>query len=178
MAYRASARRSQKSQATQPREPDTIPIMNLFLTIIPMLLLMVVVSQTALVALNFNAADAGDGGGGNGTGGGEKKAEVIEIFIMAHDQADAGIFKGFKIVEPGKANREVRFSRGDYDFEGLNKTLQEMKRIEPNITEVSIVPYDNVKYGALLRTIDLCKVNSIPSVGISVRKTAYGTVGG
>ncbi|PKN80989.1 MAG: hypothetical protein CVU48_00200 [Candidatus Cloacimonetes bacterium HGW-Cloacimonetes-1] len=177
MAYRASERRSQKSQATQPREPDTIPIMNLFLTIIPMLLFLVVISQTALVALNFNS-NSGQGGSGTGGGDGDKKADNIEIFIMAHDQADAEIFKGFKIKEPGKANKEIRFTNGEFDFRGLNATLHEMKKQNPGFSKVSIVPYENVKYGALLRTIDICKSNEIMDVGISVRRTGYGEVGG
>jgi len=177
MAYRASARRSQKSQATQPKEPDTIPIMNLFLTIIPMLLFMVVVSQTALVALNFNSGDSGNGGSGAGAGGGEKKNEVVEIFIMAHDQPDAEIFKGFRIKEPGKGSKEIRYSNDEYDFNGLNKAIAELKQQNPNLIDISIIPYDNVKYGALLRTIDICKSNRISNVGISVRRTGFGLVG-
>ena len=40
--YRPSAMRQQKSQ-TIPQEPNLVPIMNLFLTIIPMLMMMVVI---------------------------------------------------------------------------------------------------------------------------------------
>ncbi len=47
--YRPSAMRQQKSQ-TIPQEPNLVPIMNLFLTIIPILLMMVVISQIALGA--------------------------------------------------------------------------------------------------------------------------------
>ena len=68
--YRPSAMRQQKAQ-TVPQEPNLIPIMNLFLTIIPMLMMMVVISQIALLALNFSQ---GEGGVSYGQGGG-----VVEV---------------------------------------------------------------------------------------------------
>ena len=63
--YRPSEGRQQKSQ-TAPQEPNLVPIMNLFVTIIPFLLLLIVVSQVALVALNFSQAAGGGGQGGGG----------------------------------------------------------------------------------------------------------------
>lgn len=69
--YRPSAMRQQKSQ-TVPQEPNLVPIMNLFLTIIPMLLMMVVISQIALLALNFSQGESGVSYGQGGGGGGAK----------------------------------------------------------------------------------------------------------
>ena len=54
MAYRPSEGRNQKKQ-TPPEMPNLVPLMNLFITIVPFLLTIVVISQVALDVLNFSA---------------------------------------------------------------------------------------------------------------------------
>jgi hypothetical protein len=55
--YKPSEVRQAKGQ-TAPQEPNLVPIMNLFLTIIPFMLMFVVISQVSLVALNFSQGKA------------------------------------------------------------------------------------------------------------------------
>lgn len=59
--YRPSEARQQKGQ-TAPQEPNLVPIMNLFITIIPFLMLMITI-QVSLLALNFASDSTGSGGG-------------------------------------------------------------------------------------------------------------------
>jgi biopolymer transport protein ExbD len=55
MVYRPSEGRNQQKQ-TAPKQPDLVPMMNVFMTLIPFLITMVVVVQVALVGLNFSAS--------------------------------------------------------------------------------------------------------------------------
>ena len=169
MAYRPSAGRNQRS-AGGPKEPDLVPIMNLFLTIIPFMLYMVVVVQLALIALNFTPSGGGGGGGGQGPGGGPAEEKKIEIFIMDQDASDRGLFPGFEIREPGHETLKIRALGKDasdayvYDFQSLDQVLKEIRDRNPDQTQISVSPYPTILYGSLIKTIDLCKNNQFTNV--------------
>lgn len=170
--YRPSQARQQKGQ-TAPQEPNLIPIMNLFLTIIPFLLLMVTISQVALVALNFSS-DGGGGGDGGGDGGGGDKAKQIEIHLMLTDNQALGLFPGMEIREPGTDTVRLPWvSENIYDFDGLNTLLKTMKERNTSTEEISIVAHNDVIYDTLIRTIDLCKDNGFSTVHYKSPRSTY-----
>ncbi|NLK50056.1 MAG: hypothetical protein GX294_05345 [Candidatus Cloacimonetes bacterium] len=162
MAYRPSAGRNRRL-AGGPKEQDLVPLMNLFLTIVPFLLFMLVMTQIASVALNF--APTGDGGGdGLGAGGEKAEEKKIELFIMNTDAPDRELFRGFQIRQPGKERINIRFVNGNYDFVTLDAELKEIRKESPEQTEISVSPYPDVLYGPLIKTIDLCKDNQFVNV--------------
>jgi len=108
MPYRPSAGRNQRL-AGGPKEPDLVPIMNLFITIIPFMLYMLVIAQLALVALNF-APTGGGGGGGQGPGGDKAEEKKIEVYIMNQDAPERGRFRGFEVR---RDPHQSPFRRGD-----------------------------------------------------------------
>ena len=57
MAHPPSTRRDQH-HFSPPKVSDLVPLMNLFLIIIPFLILMMVVTQIAMIALNFTHGTA------------------------------------------------------------------------------------------------------------------------
>ncbi len=151
MAYRPSQSRSNKaSHSTDP--PNLVPIMNLFLTIIPMLLLMVVSVQVTLLALNFSGADAG--GSGDGGGGDEEKIYAVDLIIY-NDEVDGKFTRGIEIKE--ELNSKNKFI-DEFDYVELDEYLNGVKKRNPEQETIKITPYDNVKYEHLLRVIDICKM--------------------
>lgn len=169
MAYRPSAGRNQRL-AGGPQEPDLVPIMNLFLTIIPFMLYMLVMVQLALIALNFTPSGGGGGGGGQGPGGGSAEEKKIEIYIMDQDASDRGLFPGFEIREPGQETLKIAALGKDlndeyiYDFQALNEVLKQIRERNPEQSQISVSPYPSILYGPLIKTIDLCKHNSLTNV--------------
>lgn len=161
MRYRPSAGRNQKSGGA-PEEPSLVPIMNLFITIIPFLLLMLVISQVALVALNFTQGSGG-GGGGQGGGGGNN-APKVEIMIMNMEAPDRGVFPGFEVREPGQERLKIPMVNGNFDFVKLDETLKQISQRNPGLTEIHVSPYPTILYGHLIQTIDLCKSNNFINV--------------
>ncbi|MDP2173607.1 MAG: hypothetical protein Q8M98_02820 [Candidatus Cloacimonadaceae bacterium] len=161
MAYRPSAGRNLKS-AGAPTEPNLVPIMNLFITIIPFLLLMLVISQVALVSLNFSQ---GTGGGGGGAGGGDgKDTKKLQVIIMAADAPERGLFAGFEVREPGAESVKIPFANGLFNFVKLDETLKQIRANNPELFDIGVSPYPDVLYGPLIQTIDLCKNNNFVNV--------------
>ena len=169
--YRPSAMRQQKAQ-TVPQEPNLIPIMNLFLTIIPMLMMMVVISQIALLALNFSQGEGGVTTGGGGGGGGPV-TEKVEIHILGKNYAASTNFLGMEIREPGVATKNIPAINGFYDYPSLDKALQEIRSRKGNLNDITVLVHPDVLYGDLMKTIDLCKVHGFSQVHYSAPKVQY-----
>ncbi|MBN2828914.1 MAG: biopolymer transporter ExbD [Candidatus Cloacimonetes bacterium] len=152
MAYKPSQSRSTKaSHSSDP--PNLVPIMNLFLTIIPMLLFMVVSVQVTLLALNFSGADS-TGGPGEGGGGDEEKVYAVDLVIY-NDEVDGKFQRGIEIIEEKDKKRKYI---DDFNYIELDSYLSEVKKRNPKQATIKITPYDNVKYEHLIRVIDICKM--------------------
>ncbi len=160
MAYRPSAGRNQMS-STAPVVPNLIPVMNLFLTIVPFLMLMLVITQVALIAFNFNQP-TGEGTGGAGPGA-KKNVPQVTVIIMASRIA-SGTYPGFEIREPGTAPDSISVANGRYNFVKLDRTLKAVRQRYPNLQDINVAPYDDVLYDNLIKTIDICRVNGFQFV--------------
>ena len=173
MAYRPSEGRNQKKQ-TPPEQPNLVPIMNLFITIIPFLLTIIVISQVALIALNFSNVSAD--GGADGSGGGAGSGQEIKLIIMASEGNQ--LYPGFEIRGWGKGSVSIKNSeyQGEYNFVALNKTLADIKR-NLDINDITVVVYPDVLYGTLIQTIDLCKQNKLHNVVYKPAGVSYGAGG-
>jgi hypothetical protein len=184
MAYRPSAGRNQAASSA-PKVPNLIPIMNLFLTIIPFLILMMVISQVALVAFNFsNGAAGGEGSAGGGLA--NRELQEVTVIIMATEDSTRTTFPGFEVrVNPASPNASpdsiglfvVTANNGTqnafYDYRRLDQTLKSIKLEHPDLQDITVAAYDNVLYETLMKTIDICKSNQFPNVQYKSPQTRY-----
>lgn len=169
--YRPSQARQQKGQ-TAPEEPNLVPIMNLFVSIIPFLILMISISQVTLLALSFTGDEGGSGAGGSG--GGADKQEIVEVHLMLKEH-HTGLFPGMQVREPGSTNYTniPWLSENVYDFDRLNTLLVSLKEKYTESSEIAVVVHPEVLYDTLIRTIDLCKANGFVTVHYRSPKTIY-----
>ncbi len=177
MVYRPSEGRNQKKQ-TPPEQPNLVPLMNLFITIIPFLLTIVVISQVALIAMNFSkpgSETSGTGGSGSGPGA----AQEIKLIIMASSDG-MEMYPGFKIRGWGNEipirNTDIGVGFQGYNYIELNRILGDIKK-SINLNEISVIVYPDVLYGTLVQTIDLCKSNGFPNVIYKPAGVLYGSGG-
>ncbi|MDD2332741.1 MAG: hypothetical protein PHI68_08850 [Candidatus Cloacimonetes bacterium] len=164
MAYRPSAGRNQKGSSA-PEEANLVPIMNVFLTIIPFLLMMIVVGQVALLALNFEGSASGGGGEGEGSGGGGDERN-IEVIIVVKAQPNPGFL--VKVTYDGKDIED--YPKTYANFRELDQGLKDLRnhptrgQVLKDVTDIGILPEADVLYGVLLQTIDVSKTNGFSGV--------------
>jgi len=164
MAYRPSAGRNQKG-SSEPQESNLVPIMNLFLTIIPFLLMMIVIGQVALLALDFESSSGNGGDGGDGPGG-DDSGKDFEIIVVIKAQPNLGFI--LKVTLNGK--NIDGYPQEFTDFRSLDlglKNLRNHPTYAENLksaTDIGIYPEPEVLYGVLLQTIDISKSNGFPGV--------------
>ncbi|HPF08658.1 MAG: biopolymer transporter ExbD [Candidatus Cloacimonetes bacterium] len=166
--YRPSQARQQQGQ-TAPQEPNLVPIMNLFITIIPFLMLMIVISQVAMIALNFESSGV-SGGSGEGAGGGSEALVEIRIYATEHE---TGLFPGFEIRDLDKSVIKLPKAGDAFDFASLQNNLVRLKEKYPDKSEIGVVVYPDVMYDILIRTIDICKQTGFVTVKYMNPKQMY-----
>ncbi len=149
--------------------PNLIPVMNLFLILIPMLVTMTVVVNIAVMGLNLpTQARAGE------QQAKEEKPKKLEnlIVVLTKDKGilllgyEEGITnenmflmgkqKGIRI--PDKNNR--------YDLRTLEKYIKEIKEKYQEQRNINFGCDEPVKYEDLIKAMDLCRRNGLPEIGI------------
>lgn len=163
MAYGPSKNRTGSQH--EHREPNLIPIMNLFIVIIPMLMTIMVSVHLAMIAITLPTP----AGGGNGEEAEEQVEEPPKMITLA-------LFPDrFEIkVEGDKKITEIpQLSPGRHDFVTLDKNMAELKALHAKQGTIEVLPDPTVRFDTLLRSIDICKSNDFPNIKYLTALTKY-----
>ncbi|OQY37556.1 MAG: hypothetical protein B6226_05070 [Candidatus Cloacimonetes bacterium 4572_65] len=161
---------SRKRQQADSKDVDLIPIMNLFVTIIPLLLSMFATIQIAYVTLDLAVPSVG-GGGAETTETNKENKELrikkLELMIYYKDGTESFSFSkndkydtsiGVKGKIAGKDFKLLHDALVSYrdilaeDMYGSKDTHGGVNKIP-----IVIIPTDYVTFGTFVKTMDLCK---------------------
>ena len=164
MAYGPSKNRS-RSQS-EPREPNLIPIMNLFIVIIPMLMTIMVTVHLAMIEITLPTDSAGGGGGDEEQELLEDLPKVITLALLPDR---------FEIKVEGIDDLIIipQLSVGTYDYFALDANIARLKKGNEKQGTIEILPDPTVKFDTLLRSIDICKSNNFPNIKYLTSATKY-----
>ena len=165
MAYGPSKNRSRTQN--EPREPNLIPIMNLFIVIIPMLMTIMVTVHLAMIEITLPTESAGGGGGDEDSQ--EQIEDVPKVITLAL------LPDRFEIMVEGIEDIIAipQTSAGTYDYFSLDKNIARIKKNNENQGTIDILPDPTVRFDTLLRSIDICKSNNFPNIKYLTSSTKY-----
>jgi len=159
MAYKPSEIR--KVRKPDVLGPNLVPMMNLFIVIIPMLITMVVSVNLAMIEIAIPTAQesAGDGGNGNEGIGGGGIDNLIRVTILQEK---------FLISVDNKTIKEIPVIANEgvikYDYVELDNQISILKERYKQQDMVEILPDATILFDTLLRSIDICKFNGFPNI--------------
>ncbi|MCD4796910.1 MAG: biopolymer transporter ExbD [Candidatus Cloacimonetes bacterium] len=163
MAYGPSKNRTGSQH--ENREPNLIPIMNLFIVIIPMLMTIMVSVHLAMIEITLPTQSSGSGGDDSGEQTEETPKELtLGLLIDRFEVKVEGNEDVMKIPQ---------LASGKYDFITLDQTVSHMKKLYENQQTINLIPDPNVKFDILLRSIDVCKSNGFPNIKYLTTATKY-----
>jgi biopolymer transport protein ExbD len=159
MASGASKRRIQKSAGMQ--DLNLIPMMNLFIIIIPLLLTITVTVHMAFLSLDLSASGTGGSGEGESSGQAESRSKEIRLILYSDrfEIREEGVTD--PIIIPARVSEDGTVV---YNYAMLDNILAEIKTRNTEISEIRITPYPDVLYGTLIRAIDMSKIRGFPDV--------------
>jgi len=148
--------KSRNLQKKHPRPLNLIPIMNLFIVVIPMLMMIMVSVHLALIEIALPAAA-------------EKKIEQEDqeepppriILALLPDKFEILVGEDEEYTIPVKDVSDI-FAK--YDYNELNERMSELKTEYNEQNTIDILPDPSVKYDILLKSIDICKFNGFPAI--------------
>ncbi len=164
MAYGPSKNRSRSQN--EVREPNLIPIMNLFIVIIPMLMTIMVTVHLAMIEITLPTESAGGGGGDDAQEQLEDLPKIITLALLPDR---------FEIMVEGIDDIITipQLSTGTYDYFTLDENIARLKKSNENQGTIDLLPDPTVKFDTLLRSIDICKSNNFPNIKYLTSLTKY-----
>jgi biopolymer transport protein ExbD len=140
------ARRKHR-RPVQQADLDITAFMNLMIVLVPVLLLSMVFSHTAVLDLNFPTQD-------NSLVNLDEENLQLQL-IIREDSLAVGDTRNGLI-------RRIENQNGQYDFEALVALLKQIKARVPDKTEITLLLAENIDYQTLVTAMD--KTRSYPAV--------------
>ena len=151
-----------KRKKNKTAELYLTPVLNIFLNIVPLLLMTAVFIQTSVINLSLPSQSARSGAAAQNRQAKiseEKQEKVLVLSIAA---------SGFYLILGDKLLKIIP-KGNDYDFDKLEVILQKVKKAFPQQQSIIIESEDTIIYDHLIHTMDRCRacglVNIILSAG-------------
>lgn len=136
------------------------PALNLFIILIPFLLLTATFVQTSVIDI-FLPYGPSQKTSKLETGGKISQEKFLILCIAP---------KGFYILASNKLLKIIP-KRGDYDFDKLETILRKVKETFPERQAVIIESEDNIIYDHIIHAMDRCRACGLMNITLAVGKT-------
>jgi biopolymer transport protein ExbD len=142
-----------KDRKLQEDDLNITAVMNIFLILIPFLLLTAVFVKIAVLEFSLPSADSP-----TSEPAAEKKAVVTILAI--HDT-------GFELKTQGMKFPLIVKKDENFDFQTLVERLQEVRQLHQDTEDIIIAPQASIKYETIIKVMDRCRENGFPNISIS-----------
>ena len=139
----------------EDNDVNIIPVMNIFLLLIPFLLLSAAFVKIAILELSLPSINQG---------GQQKKltdTKNLTLVILAIKDV------GFQVKSPGFKFDPIQKQQGKYDFNKLAEQLRDIKLKNEAAEDIIVQPELDIKYDIIIKIMDQCRESGFPNVSIA-----------
>lgn len=154
MNLKESMRRRMRGHA-QDVEINLTSVMNIFLILIPFLLLTAVFVRISVLELSLPSLDS------SSRSAQVKKQKTAIINILMIDG------NGFELKSPEMKFALITKKDDNYDWDKLVTQLKEIKTKYPDSEDILISAVDSIKYQIIISVMDKCRESGFPNISIS-----------
>jgi biopolymer transport protein ExbD len=140
---------------TSDSDVNLTSVMNVFLIIIPFLLLTASFVKIAVLEMSLPRMDIGP----VATMETKPKSVVLNILLIRET--------GFELKSPDMKFTAIAKTGPDYDWEQLKGQLGMVKQTWPQSEEIIISPENNIRYEVIIHVMDRCRDAGFPNISIS-----------
>lgn len=144
---------SGREKSHQPDELNITPIMNIFLILVPFLLLTAVFVRISIHEFSLPT--------GEDTANREapQKKPVVTLLSITEN--------GFQLKTQGKSFPDIPKSDDDYDYASLVAALSEVRSMHAEAEDIILAPASSIKYKIIIQVMDRCRENGFLNISIS-----------
>lgn len=139
----------------QESDLDLTPVMNIFLILIPFLLLTAVFVKIAVLELSLPNLERA----GAAVQQQEKKSVVLNFLFIKET--------GFEVKSPELKFAPIAKTGSDYDWAALTAQLSQAKAKHPDSEDIIIAPANSIKYETIISVMDHCRESGFSNISIS-----------
>jgi len=147
-----------KMREAGSRDLQITPIMNVFLILVPFLLL--TASFVKLAVLEMTLPSLSQNTSGSVTQASEANKPLVLNMLAVRQN-------GFELKSPTLTFLFIEKKGEQYDFEQLKADLQQIKNKFPDSEDMVIQPEDAIKYDDVIKVMDRCRDSGFPNISIS-----------
>ncbi len=147
-----------KTRQTGSSDLQMTPIMNVFLILVPFLLLTASFVKLAVLEMSLPSLSQNTSGKVTQTSE-EQKPLVLNMLAVRQN--------GFELKSPTLTFPFIEKKDEQYDFEQLKASLRQIKDKFPDSEDMVIQPEDTVKYDDVIKVMDRCRDSGFPNLSIS-----------
>jgi len=136
-------------------ELNLTAVMNIFLILIPFLLLTAVFVRIAVLELSLPSLDSA----GRSAQVKKQKTTIINILVINDT--------GFELKSPDIKLSNLNKKQTEYDWEGLKQQLTTIKGKYPESEDIIISPVSTIQYHTIISVMDRCRESGFPNISIS-----------
>lgn len=130
------------------------PVMNIFLILIPFLLLTAVFVKISILEFSLPSSDAQSANMQQ-----KQNNPVVTILSITEE--------GFELKSKGIKIPLIVKKDANFDFGLLVEKLTEVKKLHQQTEDIIIAPHVSIKYDTLIKVMDRCRENGFPNISIS-----------
>lgn len=143
-----------KSRLDADSEINITPVMNIFVILVPFLLLTATFVKIAIIDLVLPSLDQGSS---------MSNEEVKDLTVLVISIGP----NGFEIKTSENKYPLIKQKKGKYDFRKLKEQLTRIKEQYPRLEDVIISPTSEVLYQVIVNVLDNCREIGFPNYSIS-----------
>jgi len=147
-----------KTRQTGSEELQMTPIMNVFLILVPFLLLTASFIKLAVLEMSLPSLNQSSSSSVTPAND-EKKPLVLNMLAVRQN--------GFELKSPTLTFPFIEKKGEQYDFEQLQTSLRQIKDKFPDSEDMVIQPEDAIKYDDVIKVMDHCRDSGFPNISIS-----------
>lgn len=129
------------------------PVMNIFLILVPFLLLTAVFVNIAILEFSLPSSDA------QAREAAQKKNTVVTILTISES--------GFELRTKGIKFPAIQKGSDGFDYQALIQKLREVKAKHAETEDIIIAPESTIRYETIIKVMDRCRENGFPNISIS-----------
>lgn len=134
---------------------NIIPVMNIFLLLIPFLLLTAAFVRLAIVELSLPSINKKSS---------EKVQQTPKNLVLVLLSVKE---KGFQLKSPGFKFQPVNKINNKYNYKKIVDQLKQIKSKHPQAEDIFIAPKAKVKYDIIIKVMDRCREIGFTNVSLS-----------
>ncbi len=142
-----------RDRGDEESELNITAVMNIFLILIPFLLLTAVFVRIAVLEFSLPSKQK------SSTTEATPRDAVVTVIAINE--------KGFDLKTQGMKFSFINKKTENFDFQTLVQNLQKVKARHVETEDIIIAPHASTKYDTIIKVMDRCRENGFPNISIS-----------